>query len=90
MWPDPDRREDALQRLAERVAQPRRSGVRLTPHQVRCLQAASHGLQAHETAEAFGVGVESVKTHLKLARRALAAKTTTQAVAEALRQGLME
>jgi LuxR family transcriptional regulator len=61
----------------------------LTPQQARTLEAMSRGLNREEAADVLGITVESVKTHLRLARRALRAKTTTHACCEALRRGLI-
>jgi DNA-binding CsgD family transcriptional regulator len=94
LWPDDDRRDAGLQRLLERVAaapggiQPRPAD--LTPAEIRCLTCASHGLDAQEIGDTLGCGLESVKTHLKLARRRLAAKNTVHAVAICLRAGLIQ
>jgi DNA-binding NarL/FixJ family response regulator len=88
LWPDPDRRHDALVRLAVNVHEAEFPDY-LTPQQARVLEAMSRGLNRHETAELLGISVESTKTHLKLATRALRAKTTTHACCEALRRGLI-
>ena len=87
-WPDPDRRDDALLRC---LCDTHRHELasELTPMQRRILEAASHGLDADGIATLVGVTQESVKTHLKLARRCLRAKNTTHAVAEALRRQLI-
>jgi DNA-binding CsgD family transcriptional regulator len=97
LWPDPDRRADALQAITARIEGrrpfPQRGGQRgklaLTPVEIRCLQAASFGLQMTEAAAAFGMGYETVQTHLKYARRKLRAKNTTHACCEAIRRGLI-
>lgn len=104
LWPDPDRRDAGLERLRNRTIGYRvhKNGVGyralrlpaptrdLTTRQIQCLSAASVGLGRHATGELLGIGVEAVADHLDHARRTLAAKTTAQAVAEALRQGLID
>jgi DNA-binding CsgD family transcriptional regulator len=87
LWPDEDRRDDALIRVGVAVYGGERTGV--TPAEVRVLQAVSVGLGYDGAADVLGVGVETVKTHLLHARRKLQAKNTTHAVAEALRQHLI-
>jgi LuxR family quorum sensing-dependent transcriptional regulator len=90
LWPDPDRRDDALIRCLEDVYRSQaRSTIELSPQEKRCIECASYGLDAYESADLLGVGYESVKTHLKHTRRKLRAKNTMHAVAEALRQGLI-
>lgn len=83
-WPDPDRRENALERLLLRVAE-----CELSPAEVGCLQGIASGLTERETAEAFGWNKDSVHKMLERARRLLGAKTSAQAVAIALRAGLI-
>lgn len=41
------------------------------------------------TADVLGLAVETVKTHMKRARRKLQAKNTAHACSEALRRGLI-
>ena len=62
----------------------------LTPAELRVVAAMSHGLTAEMAADLLGVATETVKTHLKAARVRLRAKNTAHAVANALRQGLIE
>lgn len=102
LWPDPDRRNAALERLAllvhggERVHNERRQRPRqgahdlLSPIEVRCLLVLSHGVGLRGAAELLGVGLETVKTHTKHARWKLRAKNTTHAVAIAIRQGIID
>jgi len=88
LWPDPDRREDALERLLVRVYSTTER-THVTPAELRALQALSVGLDEHGCAAVLGVGHETVKRQLVKARRALRAKNTTHACCEALRQGLI-
>ena len=85
-WPDPDRRDNALGRVLERVMEPPRA---LTPLEARYLFAASVGMGEQETAAVFGVTVDTVRKSLRRTRRVLVAKNTTHAVAIALRRGLI-
>ena len=93
LWPDPDRREDALQHLLQRVLASRGAsgGIdhRLTDKQRRCLFAASLGLDWRHSAAVLGVSEETVRGHLTHCRRTLAAKNTTHAVATAIRCSLI-
>jgi len=53
------------------------------------LQAVSFGLDRNGVAAVYNLSPFTVTEQLKAARRALRAKNTTHAVAEALRQGLI-
>lgn len=61
----------------------------LTTAERRCLTAAAAGLRRRESATVFGLSPHTVDRELLTARRRLRAKTTTHAVAEAIRQGLI-
>jgi DNA-binding CsgD family transcriptional regulator len=98
-WPDLDRQEVALGRVARRMAGldpfPERSGSQerrvaeraLTPGERHCLQGVAAGLRYHEVADVLGLSSETVRTNLERARRILGAKTMAHAVALALREG---
>jgi DNA-binding CsgD family transcriptional regulator len=87
-WDDPDRRDDALDRVAAaaNIHQPR---TVLRPAEINVARCISHGLDRAATAETLGITYETVKQHLKTLRATLACKTTTQACCEAIRQGLI-
>lgn len=65
----------------------RQSG--LTPAMILVLECGSRGLTVKMTALTLGISPETVRTELKQARYLLKAKTTSHAIAEALRQGLI-
>lgn len=65
---------------------PNRMGA-LTKVEARLLQAISFGLSDHEAADIVGVPYDTGQDHLRRARRVLAAKNTTHAVALAIRRG---
>ena len=89
-WPDADRRDYALTRILWRIDhQPDQPDRPLSPRELRCLEGMSHGLERAGTAELLGIDEETVKNHLRAARRLLRAKNTTHAVAIALRDGLL-
>lgn len=62
----------------------------LTPRETQVIEALSHGLDSEGAADLLGIGLETVKTLTRRARRALRAKNTTHACCEALRQGLIQ
>lgn len=62
----------------------------LTPSELRVIEAMSHGLTADQAGDLLGVAPETVKSQLKAARFRLRGKNTAHAVANALRQGLIE
>jgi DNA-binding NarL/FixJ family response regulator len=99
-WADPDRRADALDRVAAKVSltdeqlaevaewQPKR--LEPSSAELNALTYASHGLGVKEIADALGVGTETVHTHLAHARRKLAAKNTCHACCIAIRRGYLD
>ena len=76
--------------MAKIHATPWPTDCELSPNERRCVEAASYGLTNAMIAEAFGVGIESVKTALRNASRKLGAKDRAHAVAISLRQGIIE
>lgn len=64
-------------------------GDTLTPRQLDVIRCHAHGLDGPMTAEALGVTLATVESHLKLVRYKLRAKNTTHAVAQAIRSGLV-
>ena len=61
-----------------------------TPAELAALNAVSRGLTAGMAAEVLGISPYTVQRQLKAARRKLAAKNTTHAVAIAMRQQMIE
>ena len=88
LWPDEDRRDNALERVLARVNH--EPEPELTATQLRVLEAASYGLGGHERAEVLGLTYNQQHDQEWLARRALRAKNLPHAVAEALRKGLIK
>jgi len=64
--------------------------VNLTVREREVLALLAEGLPHEEIAGRLGIGAETVRTHLKKASERLGAATRTQAVATALRLGLIE
>jgi len=87
-WPDPDLRDDALLRclVAVHRYEPR---YYLRPAELRILEALSHGVGEKGAAALVGESRETVHSCMKAARAVLGAKDSTEAVAEALRRGLI-
>jgi DNA-binding CsgD family transcriptional regulator len=63
--------------------------VKLTRQEHSALSYASYGLTRRRIAVAMGLQPSTVRDHLRSARYRLCARTITQAVAEAIRQGLI-
>jgi DNA-binding CsgD family transcriptional regulator len=61
----------------------------LTARETSALNAASHGMNRDDSAVLLGISSETVKSHLTACRRKLRARTTTHAVALAIRRGLI-
>jgi DNA-binding NarL/FixJ family response regulator len=64
-------------------------GGRLTQREVDVLELLAEGLQHEEIGRRLGISSETVRTHLRKASDRLGASTRTQAVATALRLGLI-
>ena len=67
---------------------PRRRGS-LTERELDVLRLLAEGLPHEEIGRRLGIGSETVRTHLRKASERLGASTRTQAVATALRLGLI-
>jgi DNA-binding NarL/FixJ family response regulator len=63
--------------------------VKLTQRELDVLALLAEGHQHEEIARRLGIGSETVRTHLRKASNRLGAATRTQAVATALRLGLI-
>ena len=64
-------------------------GLEPTPAQLRSLEQAARGLSAKEAAIELGLSVHTIKSERAGARIALGAHSTTEAVATAIRRGLI-
>jgi DNA-binding NarL/FixJ family response regulator len=62
---------------------------KLTPRELDVLKLLAEGLQHEEIGRRLGISSETVRTHLRKACDRLGATTRTQAVATALRMGLI-
>jgi DNA-binding NarL/FixJ family response regulator len=72
----------------EQVPQPQRARA-LTKTELMILRLYSHGLTRQMVADERGVAYETIKSQTEYLRAKLAAKTTTHAVAIAMRAGLI-
>ncbi len=80
---DPSVTEGVLGRITRDVP------AGLTDRELDVLQQLAHGQSTHEVGRAIGISDETVKTHLRQIFRKLGVRDRTQAVAEALRRGLV-
>jgi len=71
------------------VARAEAQAVELTTRELDVLSLVADGLSHEEIGTRLGIGSETVRTHLKKACARLGASTRTQAVAAALRLGLI-
>jgi len=78
-----------LERLVGDEAKQVRSNASLTPREQAVLRQASIGLSLQETAQALGLGEETVRSHFKKAQTKLGTRNRTHTVAEALRDLLI-
>jgi DNA-binding CsgD family transcriptional regulator len=63
--------------------------AKLSEHELSILRLISYGQSNAEAAAHLKIGAETVKHHLKRAMRKLKARDRAQAVAPAIREGLM-
>jgi DNA-binding NarL/FixJ family response regulator len=77
-----------LVRLAQRNM-PLANPVALTDQQLSVLQQVANGLTYQETADALGVSISTVRTHIQKLYRKLNAKSGSEAVAKAKSAGIM-
>lgn len=71
------------------LAKPTKPGGKLTQREIDVLCLLAEGLQHEEIGRRLGISSETVRTHLRKASDRLGAATRTQAVATALRLGLI-
>lgn len=71
----------------QRQQSPPRFG--LTGRQIDVLRALADGRSYRETAEALGVSVDTVRSHIRHTYAALQAKSAAQAISQAFRRGLI-
>lgn len=101
LMPDEDRRDGALLRLdavvkhaediyPDHALPPLSLPPRKRPRWADILQEISEGHSREEAAKRLHLSLETVKSHLRNAARALGTKSVTHAVAEAMRKGLIE
>ena len=64
-------------------------GLEPSPAQLRSLEQAARGLSAKEAATELGLSVHTIKSERAGARVVLGARSTTEAVASAIRRGLI-
>jgi LuxR family quorum sensing-dependent transcriptional regulator len=81
------RRDRALGRISNDIVSAKNL---LSRRQRETLQLMSRGLTYNQTAAELGLGIETVKQHMKDARRKLDAVNTNHAIGEAIRMGLIE
>ena len=75
-------------RLFRRFA-PQRGEVRLTPHEIRLLQLLAEGHDYPSAAERLGVATSTVVYHMRQVFQKLQVHSKSEAVAKALRTGLL-
>jgi DNA-binding NarL/FixJ family response regulator len=75
--------------LAGRAARPEPAATRLTERELDVLRLLAEGLSHEEIGARLSIASETVRTHSRKAADRLGAKTRTQAVASAIRLGLV-
>jgi DNA-binding CsgD family transcriptional regulator len=64
--------------------------LRLTARERDVLELLARGLRQEQIAARLGIGAETVRTHIRNASERVGAATATQAVAIAIRHGLID
>ena len=82
--------EDTWQALTARQEPSDIDDVHLSPRANGVLVLLSKGLSNRQIAEEFGISIETVKTHVERLYKRLGVATRTDAVAKALRAGLID
>ncbi len=85
-WSDPDRRDEALARVARAVAE----AGGLTKNELGVIFCLSHGMKHAEIERTLFMGKATAKWHLRHVYVKLDARNATHAVATALRLGLID
>ena len=75
--------------LKEKI-QAERNGVTLTKREKEILEQMAQGLSAQEVADKIFVSLDTVETHKRNIVQKLKARNTVDAVAKAIRRGLIE
>lgn len=68
---------------------PGRSGTQLTERELEVLSLLAEGLSHEEIGQRLQIAAETVRTHARKAAERLGARTRTQAVASAIRSGIL-
>lgn len=69
---------------------PKRAGSELTPHELRVLGMIANGHNYKTAADVLGVSVNAVAFHMKSIYEKLHVHSKSQAVAKALRSGIVD
>lgn len=88
-WTDPDRRNEAIDRILNDMAHAPKPNTNLTPAELRVVYCLSYGLGSRGAAEMCNITYETARDHSKHARRKLRARDTTHLIAIAIRRGLI-
>jgi DNA-binding CsgD family transcriptional regulator len=83
-----DRKQAELSHVTQSQTPPEMPA--LSPRERQVLALLAEGQTSAETAATLGIGEETVQTHVRRAMTKLSARTRTQAVAIALRYGLLD
>ena len=79
-----------LHRLVRRPLVPQQRGPELTPRELQVLQLLATGLETRLIAQEVGISVHTCRGHVKSIRAKLEAHTQLEAVAKALKYGLID
>ncbi len=68
---------------------PEKSSISLSPRETQVLRLVADGLSNQKIAERLGLGVETVKTHMRHIMEKLAVSDRTEAAVKAMKQGIV-
>jgi len=68
---------------------PAKGGVSLSPRETEVLRLVADGLSNQKIAQRLGLGLETVKTHMRHIMEKLAVSDRTEAAVKAMKQGIM-
>jgi DNA-binding NarL/FixJ family response regulator len=74
---------------AKAPAKPQKTSITLSPRETEVLRLVADGLSNQKIAEKLGLGLETVKTHMRHIMEKLAVSDRTEAAVKAMKQGIV-
>lgn len=78
-----------LQAVTKSPSKPEKTSISLSPRETEVLRLVADGLSNTKIAERLGLGLETVKTHMRHIMEKLAVSDRTEAAVKAMKQGIV-